>query len=374
MARKPKRPTKPQRRKRGSGSISYDSKRAQWRAICRLPDQSTRSQYFAEQSQAEAWLNAQGTPSPPKPQTLEAALADFLQSREYLKQTTLTNYTVYSARIALILGELPISAVTPADVGRMDKEHRSFLAAATADQILTLLSTLYEWLMALETPGITRNPVTSYRKATPARARAGRKAREARALDYGMCRLLLAALDGDPYREHILWLLLTGMRVGELRGLRWANVSDSEIRIVEQRRSSDRHSPAPLKTEEEIGDGRVIPTPPGLLLRTVRSEGLVFPNRDGGSFDETTLRTHLNAALTRARLPHIRIHDLRHTANSGWSDCGASERMCAALLGHTPKSQTGKYTHPSLAAMRPFVAAWAELLLGESSGTLAKLG
>lgn len=375
MPRK-KKPIPRQRRARGSGSVSWDAKRARWRGVYKLPTGRRTSRYFKDEAAALAWLAQQDQPLAPQAQTVESALADLLASRDYLKSGTKTNYTIYSARIALILGDLPVTAVTPKDVERMDQEHRRILSGNVADQILTLFSTLYERLIALETPGVVRNPIKSYRVITPPRARAGRPPRNAVALDAGMCRLLLKALKGNAFYPHVAWLLTTGMRVGELRGLRWVNVTASEIRIVEQRLLRDRHTPAPLKTAHVLGEGRIIPTPPYLLDLTPHTESeLVFPGFDGGAFTNSGLRRWFTRACASAKLPPIHIHDLRHTANSGWADLGASERMCQALLGHTPKSMTGHYTHPGLAALRPVVDAWAELILGDRAvSTLKQIG
>lgn len=370
MARKKKR----QRRERGSGSLSWDEKRQRWRAISQLGP----TKYFRveEKLQAEAWLAAQSVAAPPATpiRTLDPALDAFLASRAYTKSSTHNNYTLFAKRIALALGDVPVTGITPRHVEAMDKQHREDLSGGYADSMLAFLSTFFEWLLAFEEPGLTRNPVLAYRKGTPARAREGRQAREAWALDYGMCRLLLKELEGDPYQVHIVWLLLTGMRVSELRGLRWVNVRNGEIRIVEQRRGTNRHEPVPLKTKRRLGEGRIIPLASQLLTMTSPGDELVLPARDGSGFPLQSIRNHLNAAAKRAGLAHVRLHDLRHTANNGWHDLGANERQLQALLGHAPRSMTGAYTHPGVASLRPFVEQWAALVLGESGAKVVSIG
>jgi integrase len=372
--RKPPRPPKPPRRARGSGTVSWDEKRQRWRAVHRSVTGQRTNRYFKEQGPAQAWLVEQDTPPAPPALTVEHALVELLASRDYLKDGTKTNYAIYMARIALTLGELPVNAVTPKHIEAMDREHRRILSGTVADQILTLLSTLYERLIALETPGVLRNPVRSYRTITPPRARVGTPPRPTVALDHGMCRLLLRAMADSPYQVPIAWLIVTGMRIGELRGLRWANVTASEIRIVEQRLRSDRHTPAPLKTETEIGQGRTIPTPAGLLAMTPRDgNDLVFPARDGGALAGDAIRLALNAGCKAAGIPRVHIHGLRHTAASGWAGLGCPEWFSGALLGHAPRSMTGEYTHISLDALRPYVDEWAQLVLGEPTAKPHKL-
>ena len=372
MPRK-KKPQPRERRERGSGSVSFDATRNRWRAVHRSAAGQRTSRYFKDEAAATAWLVAQNEPPTPQPLTVEQALEQLLLSRNYLKTGTQTNYRIYATRIMLVLGDLPVSAVRPADVERMDQEHRRILSGDVADQILTLFSTLYERLIALETPGVLRNPVKSYRTITPPRARAGRPPRDAIVLDYGACRLILNALTDSPFYPHIAWLMTTGMRVGELRGVRWVNVTATEIRIVEQRLTTDRHTPAPLKTAQTLGEGRTIPTPPYLLDITPRTDhDLVFASADGGAISNFGIRRAFTIACAIAKLPPMHLHDLRHTANSGWADLGASERMCQALLGHTPKSMTGHYTHPGLAALRPYVEEWAQLVLGDRAASAHK--
>ena len=235
-----------------------------------------------------------------------------------------------------------------------------------------MLSSFYDRLIGYET--LTRNPVKNYLRITPARAREGTPARQGVGLDYGMCRLLLKELRDDPYHAHVAWLLVTGMRVSELAGLRWVNVGADVIRIVEQRREDDRSTPAPLKTERQLGQGRIIPLAQQLLALTPRGEGLVFPGYDGERFNRRGLAEHLTKACKRAKLPHVTIHDLRHTANSGWADLGLTESGCDALLGHRKGTIGARYTHRTIESLRPFVEEWAGLVLGESGAKLGRLG
>jgi integrase len=354
---------KPTRRQRGTGTISYDAKRDRWRAIHAL---GTPTKYFVTRPEAEAWLDQPGTPPPNAPQTITDAILTYTAGRDHVRSATAHREDFASGYIIAHLGDLVVSAVKVSDIAAFDKALRKKLAGNSVKGILGYLSGFYEHLIGYETPGILRNPVKNYLRTTPARAREGTPARRGVALDYGMCRLLLNALNDDPYLPHICWLLTTGMRVGELRGLRWVNVGPDVIRIVEQRLADDRHTPAPLKTERQLGEGRTIPLPSRLLSLTPRDgDELVFPGYDSGPFNRRTLAYHLEAATKRAKLPHVTIHDLRHTANSGWADLGLSESGCAELLGHRKQTMTARYTHRSLSALRPFVEEWAGLVLGE---------
>ena len=75
-------------------------------------------------------------------------------------------------------------------------------------------------------------------------------------------------------------------------------------------------------------------------------EDRVFPAEDGGPLGATSIRRCLDRRLTTARLPRIRIHDLRHSAVSVAIMSGASLRDVQEMLGHSSYSlTTDLYTH-----------------------------
>lgn len=268
------------------------------------------------------------------------------------------------------IGSKAITAVTPQDIAAMDRFHRKELSQKSADMILGEASHLFQRLVDLEQ--ITRNPVKVYQRITPAAARQQKPAREGVAVDPGIARRMIRAMDDDPYQTAILWLLLTGMRIGELRGLRWVNVRDGAIHIVEQRLRDG--TIGPLKTKKVLGEGRAIPLAGVLLTMTPRADDAMYVLPDGwNSYDAIT--DHFQKCMTAADppLPIIRLHDLRHTFATGLLNLGCEERVVAAMLGHKHPTMTAKYTHPSAEAMRPWVERWATLLTGEQ-GQLRRIG
>lgn len=376
-------PRKKRRRARGTGYCTYDKRRKQWRAVIPLPTGGSRTHYLgsASKAEAEAWLDAEyarihaphvvsDTP------TIRDALAELLADRTYVRASTRANYRIHARHITATLGDMLVDEVEARHVAQMDRAHREpdangepgRMSAAVADQVLMVLDMCYRRLIALSPKRITYNPVAAHREILRSRARGGRALREPRALDPAHCRMILKQLDNDPYHPIVAWLMVLGLRVGELRGLRWVNVRDGMVAIVEQRTHRDRFAAEPLKTEDTIGKGRYLPLPAALLALTPRSatDVLVFPNaRDSGSFDENTLRLHLNDAVTRAKLPHTRIHDLRHTCGGGLRDLGCP--YIDEVLGHKPKTQTAHYARARVEALRPWIEQWAGLVLGSAA-------
>ncbi len=109
----------------------------------------------------------------------------------------------------------------------------------------------------------------------------------------------------------------TGLRLGELRALRWSDV-DWLHRLVHVRRSFTRGHEGPPKSGKVRSVPLVDQAARALdqLSRRERFTGeddLVFVNPVGEAFEESAMRRRFYAALKGAELPHVRFHDLRHT-------------------------------------------------------------
>jgi integrase len=145
----------------------------------------------------------------------------------------------------------------------------------------------------------------------------------------------------------------TGLRAGELAGLRWEDI-DFERRLITVQRSFA----GPTKS----GDVRHVPILDVLLpvLRTwrLRHPGvLVFTNRDGGMlqksarvFQEVLHRVLEVAQLkplaaTKRRKHYIVFHDLRHTFASHWMSKGGDLFRLQRILGHKSPTMTNRYAH-----------------------------
>lgn len=155
--------------------------------------------------------------------------------------------------------------------------------------------------------------------------------------------------------------LLTGMRSGEILGLRWEQV-DFEKRIVSVGRA---------KTSS--GTGRQIPMNGELhdLLAghakwfvnsfgEARDRFYVFPWGSPAPVDPSRSTTTMKkawGALRRKAGVQCRIHDLRHTVATKLAEAGTPESTMLALLGHMSRAMLEHYSHVRLAAKRAAVEA-----------------
>ncbi|MGE9693666.1 tyrosine-type recombinase/integrase [Streptomyces sp. NRRL F-5630] len=184
-------------------------------------------------------------------------------------------------------------------------------------------------------------------------------------------RTFLAAVRG--HRLHALFELAlhTGLRKGELLGLRWEDLDlaggTASIRRTLQRTNSGGLTALPTKTQSS--ERRIaLPTE---CLRSLeqhrerqrqereaaatgwKASGYVFTRPDGTPIEGATLTRHFNTLLHRARLRRIRFHDLRHSAATLLLEQGVELVVIKELLGHAHIGVTATvYAHVRLRLQR----------------------
>jgi integrase len=170
---------------------------------------------------------------------------------------------------------------------------------------------------------------------------------------------LRAFLDGsrdDPF--HPLWVTAawTGMRQGELLGLRWQDVNLERAQIMV--RSSLARLPGKRGTRYVITEPktdrsrRVVPLLPEVVevLRSVRKgqlerpgkldQGLVFCTEAGSPLDAAKVSLAFRRAVEASGMPRVRFHDLRHGAVSLLIERGVDLATVSAIIGHSSISTT----------------------------------
>jgi len=156
----------------------------------------------------------------------------------------------------------------------------------------------------------------------------------------------MATLATDPNRRRRLMvelLALTGMRAGEVAGLRDDAVFRLRdrwwLRIPVGKLHNDRNVPLhPLLVGmiNDYQDWRG-PSPSGLLLE----------RDDGRPFDRRTIARYVERAGQRAGVGHVHPHQLRHTLATQCLNRGMSLEAIAALLGHRSPRMTLVYSRIS---------------------------
>lgn len=169
---------------------------------------------------------------------------------------------------------------------------------------------------------------------------------------------LLSVLDDEPIKPAVILGLLYGLRRSEVCGLRWQDIDfDAEtmqIRntvvktktLIEHERTKSKKSRRTLiliddtipylkaiKAAQEEFKGRCINYDPD-------PQGHVCTNSNGKPFSPDYVSHGFSRLLERHGLPHIRFHELRHTAGSLLLNNGMSVKQIAEYLGHEKVSTT----------------------------------
>jgi integrase len=178
-------------------------------------------------------------------------------------------------------------------------------------------------------------------------------------------RQLLAAADGaaDPLAPMWALALGTGMRQGEILGLRWAEVdvdrallavAHSLVHIkgafilAEPKTASSRrmiHLSAPLV--DRLASHRRGAAEAALASgRSYDLASFVFRRTDGRPLSGSIVLKAWHRALKRAGLPVMRFHDARHSVATTLMDRTRNARTVADVLGHADVSTTLRmYAH-----------------------------
>jgi len=169
----------------------------------------------------------------------------------------------------------------------------------------------------------------------------------------------------------IVTLLYTGLRRGELLGLRWDDLSKQYITVnrgvfLEYNRPVVKEYQA--KTESSL---RMIPIVPdvfelicklpkrGIYIFCVKSGGLMHPrnfSRDYGKFFDKLKEEYPDFNV-------LSPHCCRHTYATLTLSAGADVRVVQALLGHTDIKTTSRYTHPNQQLLYSAAKGMSDLIL-----------
>lgn len=147
-----------------------------------------------------------------------------------------------------------------------------------------------------------------------------------------------------PHAIGELIMLETGMRIGEICGLKWGdiNTTDRTIRIC--RTVYRIYDPESRKTEINIGkpktrrSERIVPINKRLndYLRRHRQDVNIFVASGRENPTEPRLQRANHARLLKKNgITYIPPHGLRHTFATRAIRCGVDPKTVAAMLGHT---------------------------------------
>jgi integrase len=156
------------------------------------------------------------------------------------------------------------------------------------------------------------------------------------------------ALEDAQDAELIRVAAFSGLRLGELLALRWADVNLVDRRLVVHRAFSDR-TEGPTKSWQARFIPIADPVAAALARLLERGEFIgpddyAFCSRLGRPLDGSALRRRFKAAAAAAGLRVLRFHALRHGAGSIIAR-QADSRWVQSFLGHSKLATTERYLH-----------------------------
>ena len=278
---------------------------------------------------------------PLEPHTFDELTAYWLDHRASRKRSGKNDSSIINRHLRPFFGGMQLGDIDVRSVDRF-RAQKGHLSPKTVHNLLTLLISMLglavdlEWLAVkppIKKPHLVETDYTWLRTTEAIRG------------------LLTAAQQEEPgAMELYATAVYTGMRAGEMLGLRWEDV-DLDRRLITVKRSYDR----PTKT----GAIRHVPILNPLLpiLRSWRlrsGSDWLFANRAGNMRQpaDRILQEKLKSSLERAGLERVRFHDLRHTFASHWVMNGGDLFKLQRILGHKSAAMTQRYAHLAPEAFR----------------------
>jgi|HubBroStandDraft_6_1064221.scaffolds.fasta_scaffold00002_22 integrase len=211
--------------------------------------------------------------------------------------------------------------------------------------------------------------------------------KEMQTLDAAGVAALLTAAEGSELQAPIAVLVGTGLRRGELLGLRWTDLDldggrlsvRRSIELVDgQRREKPPKTTRSARTlslaafvvdtlrrqkKEQLERFRVS-LADDLAARRCQEAAYVFDRADGSLWKPDSFSWSFAALIRRAKLPKVRLHDLRHSHATLSLAAGADLKTISTALGHSTIAITANTYIHAIEAMQRAHADRLEAVLG----------
>lgn len=257
----------------------------------------------------------------------------------------------YNKNIKEIIGSMIISDVKPMHCQNVLNvmDNNGYVGSSMARTKATLSAMFSD---ACENGLIAMNPVTKSVKCPK------KPEKNTRVLTLDEQERFLAAAKESINYNHFLFILQTGVRSSELRGLKWSDI-DFKNSIIHIRRNvthdsnNNRFITGELKTSSGKRDIPMTQTAYDLLMDIKRQQAVkknrviqfefadhVFLNRNGKLLPNSNYDRYLEKICDKAGIERISMHTLRHTFATRCIESGMKPKTLQKILGHANISMT----------------------------------
>ena len=284
--------------------------------------------------------------------TMEEAGREFCARLELKGRRRSHRLTVASDlrnHIAPLFAGKTLDRIRPTDIERYVAAKRRTLAIKTVRNHVNTMHSIFD--LGLRKGWCSSNPVKLADRPTVKKTETRIQFLDQPELE----QLLAASYPDDAFgrTEPTLYLTaaMTGLRQGELLGLRWRDVDFDarKIRVVSPYVRGEFGDP------KSAGSGRSVPMAERVAeaLRELRSRSVYSRDRDlvfchpetGKPLDRSKLVRRFKQAIDRAGVHRITFHELRHTFGTRMAAAGTPMRTLQHWMGHADSKTTQIYAH-----------------------------
>ena len=277
--------------------------------------------------------------------------------RDTVRPTTFERYEqMVRLHIRPVLGKVKLKNLTSAHVRGLYREKLD--AGLSPRTVQYVHVTLHKALKQAIADGLIPRNATEAVKPPQVRRE------EMRPLTAEQVRILFDAAAGDRFEALYVLAVTTGLRQGELLGLKWDDV-DLEEGTLRVRRTLTTAKGGPVLAAPKTKGSRRTVRLSQTALQALKSHlnrqlgdieeagdrwrenGLIFASETGEPLDRRLITTHrFKPLLKRAELPEVRFHDLRHTCATLLLSKNVNPKVVSEMLGHASIAITlDTYSH-----------------------------
>lgn len=292
-------------------------------------------------------------------QTVKMLFGEWLKAKQLItKESTYSNY-VFKVERHLIpsFGNINFNKLTPEMIYTfIRKKKDSGLSDKYISDLIVVMKNMTKYIAKMhhcddpianaELPKQEKREIKLYSKSEQSRLKS----------------ILLSNI--DITKAIILFTLYTGVRIGEICGVKWTDIDFTTKTLRIERTiqrigvcGQDRKTQLIVSTPKSKSSNRVIPLPE-FLLQILKA----FKQSDVNTFivtgsyelpDPRTLRYRFEKLLAANGLRKIKFHSLRHMFATNCIELGFDVKTLSEILGHSSVEITlNRYVHSSMERKR----------------------
>lgn len=332
-----------------------------WEGRYTAPDGKQHSVYAKSSAACTAALRAaqnevdSGLWVEPSELTVEEWLRIWLKDYQgHTSERTINKYrSMANSQFIPSLGKVKVSKLLPFHVRHLISDmQENGLKASTIDNYFRVFKTSIN--CAIEAGLIKSNPALRVKSPRPS-------PNKFTIIDRTELPAFFAAAEKQRYSNELLFMILTGLRVGEVRGLKWGDIDFKAGTIHVQRQLQPKIKQLKQITPPKYGEDRLLHVAKEVItaltnqkkkqaeqrlaagaewIEDETTRDLVFRQRSGAAHTRGTIDRAVKAVGREIGKPDIHPHDLRHSYAIAALRSGANVKTVQYNLGHKTAKMT----------------------------------